>query len=51
MFLEEERRGNRTRMESDAKGMYEEGLTLEVIARIQKTSVETVKKMLGLQMA
>ena len=32
----------------DAKGMYEEGLSLDAIARIQKTTVDAVKKMLGL---
>ncbi len=47
--MEEERKaGDRIRMESDAKGMYEEGITPEVIARIQKTTVEVVKKILGL---
>ena len=52
--LRQERRegeniGDRQRMESDAKGMYEEGLKPEVIARIQKVSVDVVNNMLGLK--
>ena len=41
-------KGDINRMKEDAKGMYEEGLSLDVIARIQKTTVDVVKKLLGL---
>ena len=56
LTMEEERRegekkGAATQMESDAKGMYAEGIAPEVIARIQKTTVDVVKKILGLQEA
>ena len=44
-----EARGDRRRMEEDARGMYEEGIQLDVIARIQKTTVDVIKEILGLQ--
>ena len=39
--------GDIARMRDDAKGMYAEGINPDVIARIQKTSVDNVWKMLG----
>ena len=44
-----EARGDRRRMEEDARGMYEEGIQLDVIARIQKTTVDVIKEILDLQ--
>ena len=35
-------------MEEDAKGMYAEGIKPEVIARIQKVSVDVIERILGL---
>ena len=32
----------------DAKGMYEDGISVDRIARIQKTTVDVIKKILGL---
>ena len=40
--------GARDQMEEDAKGMYAEGIRPEVIARIQKVSVDVIEKILGL---
>lgn len=40
-------KGDINRMREDAKGMYEEGIPIERIARIQKTTVDVVRKMLG----
>ena len=42
---------DRIRMEKDAKGMYEEGLKPDAIARIQDISVEAVEAILGLDSA
>ena len=39
--------GDIARMRDDAMGMYAEGIAPDVIARIQKTSVDNVWKMLG----
>ena len=47
----ERKEGDRLRLERDAKGMYEEGLKPEVIARIQDVPVEVIEKILGLQLA
>ena len=38
--------GDRERMESDARGMFKKGITLETIAEILDISVEDVEKML-----
>ena len=58
-FLDGERKGRKegrkegrnegdiARMRDDAMGMYAEGIAPDVIARIQKTSVDNVWKMLG----
>ena len=43
--------GDRQRMESVARGMYEEGLDPDIIARILKTTVEDVEVILGLKKA
>ena len=40
--------GARDQMEEDAKGMYAEGIRPEVIARIQKVSVDVIENILGL---
>ena len=48
---EREEKGANQQMVSDAQGMYAEGIAPDVIARIQKTTVAAVKKMLGLQEA
>ena len=32
----------------DVKGMYEDGISVDRIARIQKTTVDVIKKILGL---
>ena len=48
---EGEKNGDRQRLERDAKGMYEEGLKPEQIARIQGVTVETIEEILGLQLA
>ena len=42
-------KGDQERMEEDAKGMYAEGIKPDVIARIQKVSVDVIEKILGLQ--
>ena len=47
----ERREGDKTRMEEDARGMYNEGIGLDVIARIQKTTVGAVEKIFGLKPA
>ena len=44
-----EARGARSQMEEDAKGMYAEGIKPDVIARIQKTTVDVIEGILGLQ--
>ena len=41
--------GDRLRMEGDARGMYAEGIQPEIIARIQKTTVDVINEILGLQ--
>ena len=46
-----EKKGDRQRMEEDAKGMYAEGIKPDVIARIQKVSVDVIEKILGLHPA
>ena len=46
---EQMKKGDRQRMEDDAKGMYAEGIKPDVIARIQKVSVDVIEKILGLQ--
>ena len=46
---EGEIKGDRQRMEEDAKGMYAEGIKPDVIARIQKVSVDVIERILGLQ--
>ena len=43
--------GDRQRMESAARGMYAEGLTPDVIARVLKTTVEDIEVILGLNKA
>jgi len=48
---EGEKKGDRQRMEEDAKGMYAEGIKPDVIARIQKVSVDVIEKILGLHPA
>ena len=48
---EARREADRERMESDARGMYEEGLQPDAIARVLKTSIEDVEKILGLNKA
>ncbi len=40
--------GAQKQMEEDAKGMYAEGIKPEVIARIQKVSVDAIERILGL---
>ena len=44
-------RGDRQRMEKDARGMYKEGIAPDIIARILNTTVEDVKEILGLNKA
>ena len=44
-------RGDRQRMEKDARGMYKEGIAPDIIARILKTTVEDVDRILGLNKA
>ena len=44
-------RGDRQRMEKDARGMYKEGIAPDIIARILKTTVEDVDGILGLNKA
>ena len=46
---EGEKKGAQLQMEEDAKGMYAEGIKPDVIARIQKVSVDVIEKILGLQ--
>ena len=41
--------GDRLRMEGDARGMYAEGIQPEIIAKIQKTTVDVINEILGLQ--
>ena len=41
--------GDRLRLEEDARGMYAEGLKPDVIARIQKVSVDVIEGILGVQ--
>lgn len=41
--------GARQQLEDDARGMYAEGIKPDVIARIQKVSVDMIEKILGLQ--
>ena len=41
--------GDRQRMEEDARGMYAEGIKPDVIARVQKTTVDVIEGILGLQ--
>ena len=48
---EREKKGAKNQMEEDAKGMYAEGIAVDVIARIQKTTVDAIEKILGLQPA
>lgn len=43
--------GEKKQMEEDAKGMYAEGIKPDVIAKIQKVSVDVVEKILGLHTA
>ena len=45
---EARREADRERMESDARGMFEESLKPDVIARVLKTSIEDVERILGL---
>ena len=42
-------KGDRQRMEKDAKGMYEAGLKPDAIAKIQEVSVDVIEGILGLQ--
>ena len=49
--LEGRMEGDRLRLEEDARGMYAEGLKPDVIARIQKVSVDVIEGILGLQHA
>ena len=46
---EGERNGDRKRLEQDARGMYAEGLMPDVISRIVKEPIDTVREILGLQ--
>ena len=43
--------GKRNQLEQDVRGMYAEGIMPDVISRITKTSIDTVKEILGLQSA
>ena len=45
---EARREADRERMESDARGMFEESLKPDVIASVLKTSIEDVERILGL---
>ena len=45
------REGARKRLEQDVRGLYAEGIMPDVISRITKTSIDTVKEILGLQSA
>ena len=45
------REGDRKRMEQDARGMYAEGIMPDVISRIVKEPIDTVREILGLQPA
>ena len=49
--LEGMREGDRNRLEQDVRGLYAEGIMPDVISRITKTSIDTVKEILGLQSA
>ena len=48
---EGEARGARKQLEEDARGMYNEGIGVDVIARIQKTTVDAIENILGLKPA
>ncbi|MBO5534587.1 MAG: hypothetical protein J6B53_04170 [Clostridia bacterium] len=43
--------GARDQLEQDVRGLYAEGVMPDVISRITKTSIDTVKEILGLQSA
>ena len=43
--------GARDQLEQDVRGLYAEGVMPDVIYRITKTSIDTVKEILGLQSA
>ena len=45
------REGARDQLEQDVRGLYAEGIMPDVISRITKTSIDTVKEILGLQSA
>ena len=45
------REGARDQLEQDVRGLYAEGIKPDVISRITKTSIDTVKEILGLQSA
>jgi len=49
--LEGMREGARDQLEQDVRGLYAEGIMPDVISRITKTSIDTVKEILGLQSA
>ena len=49
--LEGRLEGDRNRLEQDVRGLYAEGIMPDVISRITKTSIDTVKEILGLQSA
>ena len=49
--LEGMREGVRDQLEQDVRGLYAEGIMPDVISRITKTSIDTVKEILGLQSA
>ena len=48
---EGERNGDRKRLEQDARRMYAEGIMPDVISRIVKEPIDTVREILGLQPA
>ena len=48
---EGKRKGKREQLEQDARGMYAEGLMPDVISRIVKEPIDTVREILGLQPA
>ena len=45
------REGARDQLEQIVRGLYAEGVMPDVISRITKTSIDTVKEILGLQSA
>ncbi len=45
------REGSRDQLEQDVRGLYADGIMPDVISRITKTSIDTVKEILGLQSA